>query len=242
MKSNRNEKKYTAIVGRRSPTTSLSEFYSTHGSHVSEHVTRPTKSEPLVEYNFVSTVAKDINSISIKNLELAQLKSLIHESVVLASASSLDRGVIQMTPAEISSQVVRVCLYYETALNLAHSIVDITSRLVSRMTSSFEDGGTGSNMIQPSSHQSTGEFFGRNEELITNLRLERNKIFHDTLSAIHSLDPGDPGKSKLRLFLLAKYREERVLAICAMTQSLLQLVNSLIEAGSRFADSRPSNQ
>jgi hypothetical protein len=185
-------------------------------------------------------VTEEILSASTKNLELAQLRNLIHESVVYIASRSDDDSIARITSAEYSQIAVRASLYYEVALNLACSIATSVCKIASCIDFSYNPD-LGNNQTLETSHGTSPhqmkipalnprfeDFLIKNRDSLKILQSERKRALHITLSAIHSFDPNSLTKSKARLFMLAKYKEDRIQAICATIQSLLQLLNEWI--------------
>jgi hypothetical protein len=237
------------VVDKFNPRTTWSKLASSHAlasSQVELQLSDTVQSDVRNGINHSgdrtlrSKMTEEILSASTKNIELAQLRTLIHESIIHITSRSGDTSISQLTSAEYSQIAVRVCLYYEVALNLGYAIATSVSKIASSINASCnvaEDNDQVPNSaLNESIHQVKmskinprfEEFLIKNRDSLRLLRSERKRALHITLSAIHSFDPNSPAKSKARLFMLAKYKEDRIQAICVTVQSLLQLLNELL--------------
>ncbi|MGI0091300.1 MAG: hypothetical protein ACREBS_06285 [Nitrososphaerales archaeon] len=90
--------------------------------------------------SFRSAILSDIFCITLKNLELGQIRSLLHKEIVEIKgplvkgvrANEVEEDRIRY---ELSAKLVRICLYYDSGLTMAHSILEKSASLVNRILS-----------------------------------------------------------------------------------------------------------
>ena len=141
------------------------------------------------------------------------------------------------TPYEISSRVIRVCLYYETAINLACSIVDIFWDLLAKLDpesksrggqAGFQDRNPSFDFRELEFDPVVKDFINDNIAVFQDLWHHRDKVLFETSAMISSVDSKDPDLALLQVFSIAFQVEQRIDGACIFIQSFLRFADKYL--------------
>jgi hypothetical protein len=178
-----------------------------------------------------SAILTDILHTSIKNLELAQIRALAHEEFIQARAFKEKEMVIRQTPYGISSRVIRVCMYYETAINLACSIVDIFWDLLAKLDPRLKNAKSivfknkDSNFSEKEISSELKLFMDDNRILLQDLWHHRDNLLFEISAMIDSVDTIDLNMALSQVFSVTFHAEQKIVGICAFVQSFLKFAD-----------------
>ncbi|MGI0084159.1 MAG: hypothetical protein ACREBQ_03665 [Nitrososphaerales archaeon] len=88
--------------------------------------------------NYKSGASIETFPAALKNLELGQAKALLHKEVsdmkcLLAVEPGPNERNSERIPYELATKLMRICLYYDSAMTLADSIFEMSSSLVDKI-------------------------------------------------------------------------------------------------------------
>ncbi len=169
-------------------------------------------------------VSPDILAVSLKSLELTQVNYLLRKEISAMHPSSAWSSVgSQPNAFQLSNRMIRLCLYQETAIDLAYSIID-ESASIARKILLFEDELQNSCLItksgwfeaQIASRELSqfdpiiAKFFAQNIAGFKRLFAQKKNQLNETISLVNSIDLSNPDKASLQLYARAIETKEEI--------------------------------
>ncbi|HZW55544.1 MAG TPA: hypothetical protein VFF30_04580 [Nitrososphaerales archaeon] len=181
-----------------------------------------------------------VSEIALKNLELAQARILLHAELNANSARVIDQvraaslGSVRSSSWEASSSLVRACLFYETAIELAFSVFEISLEIVDASDKrvdcnkmpDLESGRTQRESGLRISRSEIAEFLEENISSFSRLLLWRNNILLELSEIRSSIDTRDAERARPQLFKTILEMEDKVNEACALVQAFLKVMQT----------------
>jgi hypothetical protein len=189
-------------------------------------------------------VSLDILAASIQSLELSQVNYLLRKEISTMHPSSARSFVgSQPNAFELSTKMIRLCLYYETAINLACSIID-KSASIARKILLFDDDPQSSSLITDSGwfeaqiaskelsqfDPVVAKFVAHNIPGFERLFSEKRNQLYETSSIVNSIDLSNPDKAAIQLYATAIETKKEIDSATDLIQDFLKFMDNYLKS------------